>query len=81
MTADRQYADDDVLEAEDVASYLRVSPQTVYKRFNLAQSDPEHIPYVGVGRRKVVPFWMLREWMARKAGVALPATRAAQLQH
>lgn len=80
-TPQRSYTDQDVLTIPEAAEYLRVSQTTVYKHLKLLPDDPERIPSVNIGRRHVIVFWQLREWLAAQAGMTAPATISPRFHH
>ena len=52
----------DVMDANEVAEYLGISPSTVYKKVEYRE-----IPFTKVGSLLRFPKWLIDEWLTRTA--------------
>lgn len=67
MNETATYPDDKILTVEEAAKYLRISTSTAYKLTQLAEHCPDRLPCLRVGRIVRIPFWGLKQYVARQA--------------
>lgn len=69
MAADRivTYSDDAILTVTEVQAYLRVNKDTAYELVNSGE-----IPAMRIGRQFRIPFWGLKQWVARQSSAPYP---------
>jgi len=61
------FPDDALLTVPEVAFYLRVNKTTAYE-----MARDESFPVLRIGKQIRIPFWSLKQWVAKTAGTTYP---------
>lgn len=69
---------DAILNVEQAAAFLEVSPSQVRHACKLVDGHPDRIPNFRMGKHIRIPFWGLLEWIARRSGAGMPSAPSGE---